>query len=342
MTDMQAYGYVPYENTEESGIARITAVHKERYEIVCAYGLTYAKLKSSIYFNDKEYMEFPTTGDFVKIQYNPQGDSLITRTLKRRSYFSRRDPSSGGRAEQAVAANFDYVFILMSLNFDFNPRRLERYLTLSWNSGAMPVIVLTKADLTEDPDEHVREVEEIAIGVDIHVISAKSRYGLDELSKYMQPCKTIVFLGSSGVGKSSLVNAIAGEELMSVKEIREDDSKGRHTTSYRQLIMMKNGAMIIDTPGMREIGVWDVSEGLEETFSDVTRYFGQCRFSDCRHDKEPGCAIKKALREGLLQEDRWNSYKKLAKEARFSSKEEALKSKEEFFKTIAKKNKQKK
>jgi ribosome biogenesis GTPase len=206
----------------------------------------------------------------------------------------------------------------------------------------MPVIILTKSDLVEDPDELVREVEEIAVGVDIHVISAKSGYGLDELSKYMQPGKTMVFLGSSGVGKSSLVNAIAGEELMSVKEIREDDSKGRHTTSYRQLIMMKNGAMIIDTPGMREIGVWDVSEGLEETFSDVTQYFGECRFSDCRHDKEPGCAIKKALREGLLQEDRWNSYKKLAKEARFSSKEEALKSKEEFFKAIAKKYRHKK
>ena len=203
----------------------------------------------------KEYYEgdqlFPTTGDYVLIDYNPSGDSRIVETLPRKTFFSRRNPTPG-RGEQAVAANFDYVFIMQSLNMDFNPKRLERYLTLGWQSGATPVILLTKADLVEDYWEYLTQVERVASGVNTHVVSAHTGYGLERLNAYLQPGKTVVFLGSSGVGKSSLVNALAEEEIMTVNGIREDDSKGRHTTTHRQLIRLKSGVIIIDTPGMRE------------------------------------------------------------------------------------------
>jgi ribosome biogenesis GTPase len=233
-----------------------------------------------------------------------------------------------------VAANFDYVFIMQSLNLDFNPKRLERYLTLAWQSGATPVILLTKADLVEDYWDYLTQVERVAAGVNTHVVSAHTGYGLNRLNAYLQPGKTVVFLGSSGVGKSSLVNALAGEEIMSVSAIREDDSKGRHTTTHRQLIRLKSGVMIIDTPGMRELGMWDVSEGLTDAFSDVTVHLGKCRFSDCRHETEPGCAIRAAIASGQLDAGRWESYQQLQEEA--VSKEEMLRRKNEWHKSVAK------
>ena len=331
------YGTVPnYENLP--GIpARVTAVHKERYEIVCAYGIRYAKLKTREYFVDTQ--DFPTAGDFVMIRYVDNGDSLILTTLPRRTFFSRREPGPIPR-DQAVAANFDYVFIMQSLNMDFNPKRLERYLTLAWQSGATPVILLTKADLVEDYWGYLTEVDRVATGVNIHVVSAQTGYGLNHLNRYLQPGNTVVFLGSSGVGKSSLVNALAGEEIMTVSEIREDDSKGRHTTTHRQLIRLNSGVMIIDTPGMRELGMWDVSEGLVDAFADVEQFLGKCRFSDCRHQREPGCAIKAALASGALDSRRWESYQKLKEEA--VDKAEMLRRKNEWHKGLAKFTKQRK
>ena len=325
------YGIVP--NTENlSGIpARVTAVHKERYEIVCEHGITHARLKTKEYFVDTQ--DFPTAGDFVMIHYIDNGDSQIIATLPRRTLFSRREPGPIPR-DQAVAANFDYVFIMQSLNQDFNPKRLERYLTLGWQSGATPVILLTKADLVEDYWDYLMQVERVAAGVNVHVVSAHTGYGLPRLNAYLQSGKTVVFLGSSGVGKSSLVNALAGEEIMSVSAIREDDSKGRHTTTHRQLIRLKSGVMIIDTPGMRELGMWDVSEGLRDAFADVERFLGRCRFSDCRHEGEPGCAIKAAIATGELESARWESYQKLKEEA--VSKEEMLRRKHEWSKGVAK------
>ena len=315
------YGMIPdYEN--RAGIpARVTAVHKERYQIVCAHGEAYARLKTREYYVDGE--SFPTTGDFVMIDYVPNGDSRILSTLPRRTYFSRRDPDKG-RGEQAVAANFDYVFLMQSLNMDFNPKRLERYLTLTWQSGAVPVVVLTKADLAEDYSGYLAEVERVAAGVDIHIVSARTGFGMEGLRKYLVPGKTIVFLGSSGVGKSSLVNALAGEEVMAAGEIRESDSKGRHTTTHRQLLRLRSGVMIIDTPGMRELGMWGVDGGLEEAFADVERYLGKCRFRDCRHDREPGCAIRLAIEAGELDESRWESYQKLKAEAQSAQDKQSL------------------
>lgn len=318
-------------------VARITAVHKERYEIVCDYGMTHARLKTKEYYGGTEL--FPTTGDFVTINYIPNGDSQIIATLPRRTFFSRREPGPIP-GDQAVAANFDYVFIMQSLNMDFNPKRLERYLTLAWQSGATPAILLTKADLVEDYWDHLTQVERVAAGVNTHVVSAHTGYGLERLNAYLQPGKTVVFLGSSGVGKSSLVNALAGEDIMTVNGIREDDSKGRHTTTHRQLIRLKSGVMIIDTPGMRELGMWDVSEGLGDAFADVEKFIGKCRFSDCRHKSEPGCAIKAAIATGELDASRWESYRKLKEEA--VDRDEMMRRKNEWAKGIAKFTKQRK
>ncbi len=325
------YGHVP--NTENlPGIpARITAVHKERYEIVCDRGMTHARLKTKEYFVDTQ--NFPTAGDFVLINYIENGDSQIIATLPRKTCFSRREPGPIPR-DQAVAANFDYVFIMQSLNLDFNPKRLERYLTLAWQSGATPVILLTKADLVEDYWDYLTQVERVATGVNTHVVSAHTGYGLNRLNAYLQPGKTVVFLGSSGVGKSSLVNALAGTEIMAVNGIREDDSKGRHTTTHRQLIRLHTGVMIIDTPGMRELGMWEVSEGLADAFTDVEQFIGKCRFSDCCHETEPGCAIRAAIEAGELELSRWESYRKLKEEA--ISKEELLRRKNEWSKGVAK------
>ncbi len=331
------YGIVP--NTEKlPGIpARVTAVHKERYEIVCEYGITHARLKTKEYYAGNEL--FPTTGDFVMVNFISNGDSQIIATLPRHTFFSRREPGPVPR-DQAVAANFDYVFIMQSLNMDFNPKRLERYLTLAWQSGATPVILLTKADLVEDYWEYLTEVEPVAAGVNTHVVSAHTGYGLQRLNAYLQPGKTVVFMGSSGVGKSSLVNALAGEEIMTMNTIREDDSKGRHTTTHRQLIRLKNGVMVIDTPGMRELGMWDVSEGIGEAFADVEKYLGRCRFSDCCHENEPGCVIRAAIDRGELDFSRWESYRKLKEEA--IDRDEMLRRKREWSKGVAKFTKQRK
>ena len=328
------YGYT---GESSENIARITAVHKDRFEIVCDQGITHARLKTKEYYAGSEL--FPTAGDFVQINYIPNGDSQIIKTLPRKTLFSRREPGPIPR-DQAVAANFDYVFIMQSLNLDFNPKRLERYLTLAWQTGATPVILLTKADLVEDYWEYLTAVERVAPGVNTHVVSAHSGFGLPRLNAYLQPGKTAVFLGSSGVGKSSLVNALAGEEIMAVSAIREDDSRGRHTTTHRQLLRLQSGVMIIDTPGMRELGMWEVSEGLGDAFSDVEQYIGKCRFSDCKHLYEPCCAIHRAIASHELDPARWASYQKLKGEA--VSKEEMLRRKREWHKNVAKFSKQRK
>lgn len=329
--DLIDYGFIPgdflslYAPQGENTCvpARVTAVHRERYELVCESGKTFGKLKTGIYYTDGAE-NFPTTGDFVLINFNANGDSLIMKTLPRKSFFSRRDPTPG-RGEQAVAANFDYVFIMQSLNCDFNPKRLERYLTLAWQSGALPVVVLTKADLVGNSSGQIRETKRIAAGAFVYAISAKTGFGIDALSEFLKPRKTIVFLGSSGVGKSSLVNALAGKEIMATNEIRENDSRGRHTTTHRQLIKLQSGVMIIDTPGMRELGMVGSASamprhgtGLGEVFGDVEQYLGKCKFSDCKHQSEPGCAIRAAIAAGELSPQRWESYLALKEEAHWS------------------------
>ena len=317
MIDLTAYGYTPGPEPPEGLPARVTAVHRERYELICAHGPVFGKLKTSVYYGPA-HADFPTAGDFVEIQYIENGDSQIVRTLPRKSFFSRRDPAPG-RDAQAVAANFDACFLMTSLNDDFRLARLERYLTLAWQSGAAPVILLTKADLMEDYCVQLQAAEGIAVGVDVIPLSVVTGFGMERLAPWLQPGKTVVFLGSSGVGKSSLLNALMGETAMAVKAIREDDSRGRHTTTHRQLLMLPVGAMVIDTHGMRELGMWDVSTGLGPAFADVEGILARpCRFSDCKHETEPGCAVKQALESGELSPERLESYRRLRREARWS------------------------
>ena len=341
MIDLKEYGYLSPGECETDGgiVARVSAVHRERYEIICERGLSYARLKAGQYYGKGE--TFPTTGDFVCIRFNPDGDSLILKTLPRKSYFSRLDPSSSGHGEQAVAANFDDVFVMQSLNRDFNLKRLERYLALGWQSGGNPAVILTKTDLVENPAPQIQEAERIAVGVPVFPVSARTGEGMEKLGAYLKPGKTAVFLGSSGVGKSSLVNALAGEEIMTVNGIRQSDGRGRHTTTYRQLVMLKSGVMIIDTPGMRELGMWDVAQGLGSAFADVEQFIGQCKFLDCTHKNEPGCAILGAIERGELSPERWRSYQSLKNEAAYSDdKESYLQKKQQWHKNIAKTNKQ--
>jgi len=322
--NMQEFGY----NGSDSGNgdlipARITEVHRELYRAICKYGEVTAHIKGTFFHNANGKSDFPAVGDFVLLKYNEYGSSGIVEVLPRKSKFSRTDFSGHAAGfvktilEQVVAANFDYVFIMSSLNKDFNVNRIARYLTQAWQSGGIPVIVLTKADLCENLEEKINAVREIAIGVDIIAVSSYKGFGLDRLANYLTPGKTIVFLGMSGVGKSSLVNALAGEELMDVKEIREDDARGRHTTTHRQLIRLPSGAMVIDTPGMRELGLWDADEGISAVFSDVEELFSHCRFSDCTHRTEPGCAVREALRDGSLSQERWDRYNAQKQESRF-------------------------
>lgn len=329
--NIESYGYSEFFKTQMSEVnlgdgdlipARVIEVHREKYKVISDYGENGANLKGSLFYNDDRENVYPVIGDFVLIKHNPIGEETIYKVFERKSKFSRMD--SFNKIEQLVAVNFDYVFIMTSLNHDFNVRRIERYLTAAWQSGAIPLIILTKADLCEDYSNYLDEIKGSAIGVPVFAISSLTGEGLDELTNYIKPAETIVFLGSSGVGKSSLVNAIAGKEVMKVNDIREDDSKGRHTTTHRQLVMLDNGTMIIDTPGMRELEMWNVSEGINSSFDDISEYASRCKFSDCSHQSEPGCAVKAALKSGELSEERWENYLKLKKEARFAEWKESL------------------
>ena len=318
MIDIKEYGYDPtYFEQELDGMvpARVTATHKSMFEVVCEHGITSAKLKAGVYYNDTGEM-FPTTGDFVLVNYNLDGDSQIVKTGRRKSLFCRKSPD-GDNKEQAAAANFDYVFIMTSLNKELNTNRIDRYLALAWESGAVPVIVLTKADLVEDYDDIMSRVLSVAGIAQVVVVSTVNGQGIEQLKEYLSPQKTAVFLGSSGVGKSSLVNFLEGESVMHVSDIRQDDSKGRHTTTHRQLIKLKSGAMVIDTPGMRELGLWDAAQGLSQAFVDIEGLTQNCKFSNCSHNSEPGCAVQSALESGEIDEQRWQSYVKLTKENKY-------------------------
>ncbi|WP_310604359.1 ribosome small subunit-dependent GTPase A, partial [Anaerosporobacter sp.] len=320
----EANNYITETKMQEELIpARITQVHREYYHIVSEHGESGARLKGSAFYNGEEII-YPAVGDFVLIRFNQQGDSVIYTVLPRKSYFSRLDPATR-QTEQIVATNFDYVFIMLSLNHNFSIGRIERYVTAAWQSGATPVIVLTKADLVEDVEEYINQAQLVAPGVDVVAISSLKGEGLEELRRYVSAEKTIVFLGSSGIGKSTLVNALAGKEIMNTNGIREEDSKGYHTTTHRQMIELENGALIIDTPGMRELGMWDVAEGLKESFGDIEELVEQCRFHDCSHGNEPGCAIREALENETLTASRYKSYVKLQRESKMREQKDARK-----------------
>lgn len=300
----------------EERIGRIENIQKNSYTIQFWEASLPAKLKGSFY---NEHKEFPVAGDYVTFDYNPQGDSTILTVCDRKGALKRpfpQDHSVKNATEQTMVANVDYVFIVSSLNDNYNLNRIARYIAVAVSGNATPVVVLTKADLCPDPLPYMAEILELSDKVCVHAVSATEGIGLNELDTYLKPGKTIAFLGSSGVGKSTLVNALCGNEVMKTGGIREKDKKGRHTTTSRQLFMLDSGVTIIDTPGMRELGMSDVEEGIEDTFSDIEELMGQCKFRDCAHNTEPGCAIKQALKDGTLSEKRWNLYQSLMTENR--------------------------
>jgi ribosome biogenesis GTPase / thiamine phosphate phosphatase len=310
--DALAEQFEPYART---GLVpgRVAVQHRGAYDVLTADGDLRCDVAGRLYEDAANPADLPAVGDWVAVA--PRADEragTVQAVLPRRTKFSRKTAWQASE-EQVLAANVDVVLIVSSLNEDMNLRRLERYLTLAWESGARPVLVLTKADLSDDVAATVSEVESVAFGAPVLAVSNVTQEGLDELRSYLRPGVTAALLGSSGVGKSTLVNTLAGEELLETREIR-DDGKGRHTTTRRELVQLPGGGLVIDTPGMREVQLWIADDGLEEAFEDVTELFGQCRFSDCAHQSEPGCAVKDALANGTLSPERWDSYLKLQRE----------------------------
>ncbi len=296
-------------------IARIIAVHKERYALYDeAHGEFYGKLKASNYYHLSQ-SPYPVTGDLVEYQFNEAGDSMILNTLERKTFIQRFDAWTASNA-QAIAANVDEIFILTSANHDFNLKRLHRYLAACRQGKANCTIVITKADAAENPEAYRLQVMQDMPDVDVILISAVTGLGIDKVQNKMPKGSISVFLGSSGVGKSTLVNYLAGRQVMDVNGIREDDSKGRHTTTHRQMVFLDSGAMVIDVPGMRELALLDAEEGLQQTFATVADFEQLCRFSDCTHTNEPGCAVRAAIERGELSPAALQEYKNLQREAK--------------------------
>ena len=300
-------------------IYRVVLVHKDRYLVRSGDEELCCVLAGSLRYRDV----FPVVGDYVEITANPYGDSLIREILPRKTIFCR--PDRGGHADafvktmqvQPLIANIDYVFIITSLNRDFSLGRIARYASMTTAGGAIPVAVLTKADICPNVDEMEAEAAALSERLQVVSVSSYTGFGLERLYAYFVPGTTIALLGSSGAGKSTLINTLAGHEIMRVGEIREEDSKGRHTTTHREMIEL-NGVYLIDTPGLRELGMIDAEEGIADTFSDITELISQCAFSDCTHRTEPGCAVRRALQDGTLLPERWEMYSRLAQENNWS------------------------
>ena len=287
--------------------ARVAAQHRGEYGVLTERGELRAHVAGRLLHEASSGADLPAVGDWVALR-----DETIHAVLPRRSAFQRKVAFHATEA-QVLAANIDTVFVVTGLDEDFSARRLERYLTLAWESGATPAVVLTKADLCDDPLAMLLEAEQVAVGVQAHVVSNVTGEGLDELVTYLAPAKTVALLGSSGVGKSSLVNRLFNDEVQATKELAEDGT-GRHTTTARQLFRLPGGAMLVDTPGLREVQLWDADEGIQEAFSDVDELAADCRFNDCAHMREPGCAVQAAIDEGRLPRDRLQSYRALQRE----------------------------
>lgn len=293
-----------------------------------------AELAGKFRYHAKVKKDYPAVGDWVVVKVNNNEKAVIQAVLERKSYLARKLPISGGRKikndlivggsteEQIIAANIDLVFIVSALDGNFNLQRIERYLTITYHSGATPVIILNKADLCTKVAEYVTVVKKIAPKVSIHPISVILNQGMDIFEQYLSANKTVTFVGSSGVGKSSIINYLLAREKQKTSSVSDLSGKGKHTTTHRELIFHPAGWMMIDTPGMRELQLWSDKEGLEESFQDIKELELKCRFSDCQHDTEPGCQVKQALQAGALSRERYDSYQKQLKELQMLDKKQ--------------------
>ena len=301
--------------------ARVVIQHRARFVLMGAEG-EFSAETAGRFLHNTSTTGLPVVGDWVAVAFKSTDSvSTIHAVLPRRSQFVRKAAGVVDKP-QVVAANFDVVLLTTGLDTDFNLRRIERYLTAAWGTGAQPVVVLTKADLVEDVAEMVAQVEAVALGAPVLAVSAPRGLGLDQLRTFLPPGTTAVMLGMSGVGKSTLVNALAGEVRQAVGEVRATDGRGRHTTTHRELVLLPGGALLLDTPGMRELGLWDPGEANAQTFEDIEALARECRFRDCSHVAEPGCAVQAALRSGGLAPERLESYRKLDREGAFISRKE--------------------
>jgi ribosome biogenesis GTPase len=304
-----ADAFEPY-NREGTIPARVAVRHHGPCELLTERGPLGGVVSGRL-----DESELPAVGDWVVSRpLDGERKALIEAVLPRRTAFKRKEAWRRS-VEQVVAANVDTVFLVSAFNHDLNPRRTERYLTAAWESGAEPVLVLNKADLSADPVAEAASIEAVAFGVPVHLVSAVSGEGVDALQSHLEPGRTVALLGSSGVGKSTLVNRLAGSPVMATRELRQD-GRGRHTTTHRELVPLPGGGLLLDTPGMRQLQLWAGEDALDSTFDDVVGLAGGCRFNDCSHDHEPGCAVQAALADGTLPRERYDSWRKLQRELR--------------------------
>lgn len=329
--ELTLLGWTPYYERHfqaiagpESRVGRVSAEHKHLYRVFTEAGEVLAQVSGKYRYDAVGRSDYPVVGDWVLLSPGGLDDrASILAALPRVNRFSRMN--AGDREEeQVLAANLDHVFLFSALNQEYNLRRIERYLVMAWENGAAPVIVLNKTDLCEDVPARVHEVTGIAPGVPVHAVSCLTGAGLDRLMPYLAPGQTVALLGSSGTGKSTFLNRMLGEAVQRTGEIRQDDGRGRHTTTFRQMHLLPGGGLVIDTPGLRELKLWASETGITGTFAEIEAFASHCRFGNCQHDGEPGCAVQAALDAGEIDLARFQSYVKLQKELAYLSRRDNL------------------